>query len=99
LRSIRNLHLFKKISRISCPLESACSATADFSVCPSLQLLLCSAILVLTLRLVVPMYTDPQLQGILYTPEAAKGSRLSLADLTLLYRAVWFKDRFDLVLL
>ncbi|ERL84932.1 hypothetical protein D910_02355 [Dendroctonus ponderosae] len=51
--------------RIWWPSGSACSATADFSVCLNLQLRLCSVILVFMLHFVVPMYALPQLHGTL----------------------------------
>ena len=68
-------------NRISCPgCFRACSATADFSGCFSLQCLSCSLILVWMLHFVVPIYTYPQLQGIWYTPAVVRGSLLSFAD-------------------
>ncbi|ERL92254.1 hypothetical protein D910_09571 [Dendroctonus ponderosae] len=67
--------------RIWWPCTCTCSATAGCSVCLNLQLLLCSVILVFTLRFMVPIYALPQLHGTLWTPCADKGSRLSLADL------------------
>lgn len=64
---------------MSCPSCNPCSATADLSVCASRQLRRCSDMRVFMDLLVVPMYDEPQLQGILYTPAALRGSRLSLA--------------------
>lgn len=40
----------------------------------SRQLLLCSFFRVLILRFVVSIFTDPQLQGILYIPDVGNGS-------------------------
>ena len=45
----------------------ACSATADFSSCPLLQVSWCSFSLVSSLRMVFPMYTFPHEHGIWYT--------------------------------
>lgn len=52
---------------------SACSATAGCSEFPNLQCRLCSPILVLTDRLVVPMYVH-------WAPGVASGSILSLTE-------------------
>nr|CAI5868355.1 unnamed protein product [Callosobruchus analis] len=76
----------QKTGKFSCPLLSYCvfcsPAIADLSVCPNLQALLCSVILVFKERLVVPTYTIPHEHGISYTPADVFGTLLSFAYLS-----------------